>query len=422
MNTTQLLLRTLAQHTIMSSSSAVLSCTLCDKQDAKFCSRCKCILYCSKECQKADWSTHKLLCASFPTFATSNRPTADHYRAVLFDPDKAKPEFVWLPCEWLQGDDGEADYQMLKTNTFIGGDTFPRHEPIQYNPRLEKTLPNTIFITYRDTFLIDGSRPNRSVASIHATQPGEYHSWSGPIIAYAKEGTSFDPPVCRDFDTIDFRHLADFFLSYGYTPPKAQASVQRVKGVRINCLGDVKMLKRPHFEEIELPTTDAIFTNHYTSGIADRIGIPILTQKCPPDPKWANSEDAMFEGWSHFNNQDATFLHQCCDPGAKGNPSTGSLGWGWCSMPWQKRVGSVIVVRKDKKPLLPMHMEALANYCQKEIRPLLAHSIGEYHTEEPIKKDHVLRIICRPMFVIYWNRFTEERKDYTTPSPYDDSL
>jgi hypothetical protein len=406
----------------MSSTSAVQSCTVCDKENATFCARCKCILYCSKACQQRDWSTHKLLCASFPTFAHSKRPTADHYRAVLFDPNKAKPEFIWLLCKWLQGDDDEVDYQMPETDTIIGSDTFPKHMPIQYNPRLKKPLPNTIIITYRDTFLVDGSRPSKSIASINDTQPGEYHDWRGPIVVYAKKGPGLDPPACKDFDMVDFRHATDYFLSYAYIPPKAQASVECVKGVRINCLGDVKMLKRPHFEEIELPTTDAIFTKHDTSDIANRIGIPILTQRCPLDPKWANSKDAMFEGMSPCNNQDATFLHQCCDPGAKFDISTGSLGWGWCSAPWQSEVGSAIVVRKDKKPLLPMQMEALAGYCRNEIQPLLGHSTGEYHPEEPIKKEDVLKIICRPMFVIYWTKFRRDKEDYTTPSPYDNGL
>jgi hypothetical protein len=70
----------------------------------------------------------------------------------------------------------------------------------------------------------------------------------------------------------------------------------------------MKMLKRLQFEEIKLPLTDAIFTKHYTSDIANRIGIPILTRRYPLDPKWANSKDAMFEGMSPCNNQDTTFL------------------------------------------------------------------------------------------------------------------
>lgn len=119
------------------------------------------------------------------------------------------------------------------------------------------------------------------------------------------------------------------------------------------------MHQRPQFEQIELPTTDAIFTQHDTSDIADRIGISILTQRCPADSSWANRDRKMFGGTSPTQNQNAAFLHMCCDPSAELDIMTGSLGWGWCPMRWTKRVGSAIVVRKDRKPLLPMHMEAI---------------------------------------------------------------
>jgi hypothetical protein len=391
----------------MPDSSAGQSCIICDKQDAKYCARCKSTSYCSQACQKSDWKTHKLLCAAFSTFAISERPTKEHYRAVLFDPDKDKPEFVWLCCPWVFG-----GYQSPETEKFIGEDATERDMPIQDNYRLQRSLRNTINISYRDDFLADGSRPSKSIASITATQPGKYYDWRGPIVAYAKAGKGLDPPACKDFDMIDFRHFADHILSYHYVPPK----VERVKGIRINCRGDVKMLGRPHFEEIELSIKDSTFGAHDNSDIADRIGIPILTRRIPPDPKWANSD---MEGGSPFNNQDATFLHQCLDPKAVSDPSKGSIGWGWCSQQWQNEVGSVVVVRKDKKPLLPLHMEALTTYCRKEALPIVSHSLGEYSPEEPVSKEHVLQLICRPMFIIFWYKFIEEKEDLTSPSPYD---
>jgi hypothetical protein len=410
----QNLLRTSLCSVLQLCNSAV-----CDKKNAKHCARCLCTSYCSTKCQQDDWKTHKLLCASFTAFAATNRPTSDHRRAVLFNQDKKKPEFIWLRRKWIRDIDVDGDgYHILETAEIIGDDTLEKHSPIQYNTRLKRALPNTINIIYRDTFLVDGSRPNKSVASVTATQPGEYHDWRGLIIAHADLGQGLHSTGWKDFDMIDFRHVNDYFLSYAYTPPEAQATVRRVKGVRINCLGDVKMLKRPRFEDIELPTTDVIFTKHDTSDIANRIGIPILTRRCAPDPKWADSKDPMFEHRSPFENQSATFLHQCCDPNDRGDFSNGFLGWGWCPMQWQNDVGSVVVVRKDKRTLLPIHMEALAGYCQNEIGPLMGHSTGEYYPEEPIEKHHVLEIICRPMFVLYWSKFVEKQKDYT-PSPYE---
>ncbi|KAF2646712.1 hypothetical protein P280DRAFT_388309, partial [Massarina eburnea CBS 473.64] len=175
----------------------------------------------------------------------------------------------------------------------------------------------------------------------------------------------------------------------------------------------------PHFEEVEIPITDEIFTTHYTSDIAGRIGIPIFTRRCPPDPKWDNKSHG---GKDPANNPDATFLHQCCDPSAKFDLASGLGGWGWCSTAWQSPAGSVIVVRKDKKPLLPLHMEALAKYCRDEIQPLMEHSVGGYAPEEPISREDVLRFICRATFVIFFTKMRKVKNDYATPSPYGNGL
>ncbi|KAF2812289.1 uncharacterized protein BDZ99DRAFT_383671 [Mytilinidion resinicola] len=226
----------------------------------------------------------------------------------------------------------------------------------------------------------------------------------------------------------DFRHIADYFLTYGYIPAPAtqqQPKGINVKGVKINCLGDQKMLHKPPFEAVEVSATDPIFSAHDTSDIAKRIGLPIFTRRCPPDPKWANNEDnPIFERHSPFNNQDATFLHLCLDPKTKFDLRSGTLGWGLASQQWQNSVGSAIVVRQDKKPLAPLHVEALCRYCRDDVLPLLAHSMGEYAPEEPMGKDAVLAMICRPTFVICWYRLLEEKhkkgEHASAPYPYDD--
>jgi len=195
-------------------------------------------------------------------------------------------------------------------------------------------------------------------------------------------------------------------------------------GVRINCIGDQEMYSKAHFEGVEIPSTDPIFSKHDTSDIAERIEFPILTRRCPPNPKWVHDQDnKIFKHESPFNNQDASFLHLCCDPEADFDLRTGIFGWGWVSKQWQNKVGSVIVVRQDKKPLSPLHLEALCKYCVDEIRPLLAHSIGEYAPEEPMEKDAVLAMICRPTFVICWYKLLDEKhkkgEDTSAPYPYD---
>lgn len=62
------------------------------------------------------------------------------------------------------------------------------------------------------------------------------------------------------------------------------------------------------------------------------------------------------------------------------------------------------------KPLHPLQMEALCRYCQNEVQPVLGHSMGEMPAETPISREHALKIICRPMFVICMSKLMEERK------------
>ncbi|OJD37929.1 ectomycorrhiza-upregulated zf-mynd domain-containing protein [Diplodia corticola] len=224
----------------------------------------------------------------------------------------------------------------------------------------------------------------------------------------------------------DFRHITDFFLSYGHEPaPATQKSTDaKVKGVTINCLGDQKMCNKPPFEAVEITPTDPIFSKHDTSDIAARIGLPIFTRRCSPNPKWAGDEDnKIFGHESPFNNQDATYLHLCCDPKAEMDLHTGTLGWGFAPTQWQNSVGSAIVVRQDKKPLSPLHVEALCRYCRYEIGPLQMHSAGNYGPEEVIGKDVVLAFICRATFKICWDKLLDEKDrngEYPSdPYPYD---
>ncbi|KAI0902921.1 hypothetical protein F4823DRAFT_629814 [Ustulina deusta] len=190
------------------------------------------------------------------------------------------------------------------------------------------------------------------------------------------------------------------------------------KGVRINCYGDQKLLNKPHFEEIEQSPMDIILTEHDTSDIAKRIGLPIFTKRCSPDPSWANLHDSKI-----YENMDATYLHLCCDPEAEFDPSLGILGWGWASARWQNRVGSIIVARQDQKPLSRWHLEALCRYCRYEIGLYMAHSHDVYYPDEPMSKDLVLSMICRPTFTICWAKMRDEKHEegeniLGVPSPY----
>ncbi|KAI0384503.1 hypothetical protein F5Y04DRAFT_230853 [Hypomontagnella monticulosa] len=413
----------------MANTTAESHCIVCNISDAYFCGRCRNTRYCSKTCQRADWPIHKLLCPAFLKFNATDRPSKEHFCAILFPVNKEKPELIWLHCPWHE-DEEEGRYQCPDKGPFLGKDAFSPSQSIQYNVVLEREISNTICVAYRDAFLIDGSLPNESVAAITSTQPYPTHDWRGPILAYGMKGLGIDQTDCNDLDMNDFRHISDYFISYGRrSMPIIQRGVgEKIEGVRVNCIGDQRVFKRPEFEAVEILSTDPIFYDHDVPDITKRLELAVFTRRCPPHPKWANDKNNKIfqdglDDCNPFNNRYAASMHLCCDPGATFNLQTGTRGWGWATKGWNG-AGSFIIVRQDKKPLLPLHAEALCKYCRHEAQELLAYSLGEYAPEKPIAKETALAMICRPAFVISYYKLIDEKRakeEYDgVPYPYHD--
>lgn len=414
---------------MVNSNSTDRACIICEKPGALDCGRCKSSRYCSGECQRSDWPVHKLLCASFSRFDITTRPSKTHFRGFFFPQDQTKPQVVWLDCPWRHDEDEGVKYQYPDLKPFLGPKSSPSVIPILIDAILQRHLPDTIHISYRDTFLIDGSKPNQSVEAVLATMPGRAHDWRGPIVTVGKEGLDMDPNNCRDLTMNDFRYIADYLISYNRWPLHIETPIVRstgavTKGVRINCLGDRKIFNKLHYEPVDVPSTDPIFNDfwHLTSDIADRVGIPILTLRCPVSLQWATMDKLDgFGSASPYDNKGATYLHLCCDP--KADNSSSGPSWAWADRQWQKFVGSVIVVRRDEQPLLPIHIEALCTYSQYEVGPLMGHSIGDYAPDEPLTREAVLQMICRPTFSIFWVKFCRQKSmegvEVSAPSPYE---
>ncbi|KAI0184662.1 hypothetical protein EV127DRAFT_349944 [Xylaria flabelliformis] len=192
----------------------------------------------------------------------------------------------------------------------------------------------------------------------------------------------------------DFRHIADYFLSCGFNLalPKTPCSLPNVKAVRINCMGD-KILNRPQFEQIELPENDPIFTVHDTSNILSRIGLPVFTQRCVPDPRWE-------EYLNSYANPHARFLHLHCNPENED----------WCKAArrWTEKPGSVIIVRQNRKPLSSFHAEALCKYCY-EVSVFMEKALWRRRSGDHMTRDFASSMICRPLFTIFRNKLIHEK-------------
>ena len=61
------------------------SCAICNKPEAKACSLCKSIHYCSTNCQKVDFPTHKDICKQLPTFGPKQREEKE--LRIILQPD-----------------------------------------------------------------------------------------------------------------------------------------------------------------------------------------------------------------------------------------------------------------------------------------------------------------------------------------------
>jgi hypothetical protein len=127
-------------------------------------------------------------------------------------------------------------------------------------------------------------------------------------------------------------------------------------------------------------------------------------------------------GWQ---NQSATFLHIGCDPDITETMEyPGS--WGFAPMKWQNDVGSVIIARQDKKPLLPEHAEALADFCQEHVTPMIeAQNESEWGAPGSVpglRKDDILKEITKEKFLMYyasWKAGQTDEEKRKQISPYD---
>ncbi|KAI0400890.1 hypothetical protein F4802DRAFT_469005 [Xylaria palmicola] len=262
-------------------------CIACNRHAAIFYSICKSAYYCSRECQKADYPTHKLLCADFASIDITTRPAPHHIRAIFFPANQTKPRFVWLPCALdikVDGDEGRSPGRRPIVETILGPQHALRHEIVQYNSILVRQLSHSLCICHYDDFWF---QLNKSVARVTATGPGQYFNWHGNAIVYGSDQPLYRLGKLKDLDMNDFRHITDCLLSNSSnlalpTPPSSD--LPSIKAVRINCLGDQVALSRPPFEQVEISVNHPIFTVHDTSDIAEWVGMAIYTRRCAPDP------------------------------------------------------------------------------------------------------------------------------------------
>ncbi|MCJ1379983.1 hypothetical protein MMC17_003086 [Xylographa soralifera] len=154
---------------------------MCNSQNSKVCASGSSAAYCSVECQQTDWPLHKVLCKAIKSVAT--RPDAAHKLGILFPENAKTPQLVWVNCKRVMNPHPiEDDYILENPDISHLMDTNPLIDDmlIQHNMLRAFELDHTLRLNYRDTFLTDGSKKNRSVAET-ATGPVR-HDWRGSLL------------------------------------------------------------------------------------------------------------------------------------------------------------------------------------------------------------------------------------------------
>lgn len=396
--------------------SETAHCVMCNGPDAFRCGSCLHQWYCSKKCQKSDWSVHKILCAQRKDFET--RPSPDSRRAILFHENKSVVEFIWATVKWFDLGDGEGvecPDDSLKAQFSTGS---LRGMAFNINQVRGRKLLKCLDIRHRDAFLRDGSKLNQGI--VMATKGKAGHPWAGPIVAMKHQDEGDDPIYYDDIDVADFRDVVDYFLAYGSKAPDPSPSksvtvreifeCQRalcetdsttpkpkraIKAVRINCLSDTES-RGKKYEAVELPMINGIGKCSIPP-LSVKVGMKLELTKVPPP------ESATVESY-RFQNQEITFLYLNSDPKSE--------QWGWAPLHWQDDVGSVIVARADGEDLDPSHAAALCQFGMNTMQPLFEDSMGAgMEPENPIGKEEVLYRMSPRNFELFYQGWCKDKRD-----------
>ncbi|MCJ1433199.1 hypothetical protein MMC27_002558 [Xylographa pallens] len=346
-----------------------------------------------------------MLCKAIKAVPT--RPDTAHKLGLLFPQDAKTPQLVWINCRRaINPHPMEEDYTLESPDIAHLMGPNPDYLDdmlIQHNMLRAFELDHTLRLNYRETFLQDGSKKNRSVSE--TTTGPVRHDWRGPLLTMRQRDIEQDGNIVYEDVTLsDLRHTVDWFSSY--TNQSQYYTRTKVQGVKITCEGDRKVSGNPMpWIAVAVPRDHPVFMQKTPPEISRLVELPVLVKKYPPDRAWKDHRQS-------YNNVQATFLHVDADPK--------SQGWGWAPPEWQSYVGSVLVVRQDNKDLTPQQAEVLCDFCYGSMQ-----SKFEASLEGTMTRDKVMGFMTKQRFAKFFKDYQKEQTSFgnhwgSAKPPFDD--
>ncbi|TFK70049.1 hypothetical protein BDN72DRAFT_839478 [Pluteus cervinus] len=226
------------------------------------------------------------------------------------------------------------------------------------------------------------------------------HSWRGPIMTMRQNAHIYDHPnKYEDITLEDFRDIVDYFVMYCRGDPMdvPQEPPKKIKGVKLNCHGDMKAYDVPQFTSVDVPNEHPGF-HAELSQLSRDLGLPLRLYKYAADPRWRSIDETSTPP---SRNEIAANLMVELDPEVP--------QWGTIPLPkWQKdsKINSVLLVRDDRKDLTVQQAEALCTYCESKIIPAIR---GSLDNPGSMARSEVMQLITPAKYKEFFAWLCEER-------------
>ncbi|KAF7934765.1 uncharacterized protein EAE98_002810 [Botrytis deweyae] len=314
--------------------NSLYTCAFCCKFNLsiKHCGSCLSILYCSRECQRLDWSFHKGFCKAFTSLGP--RPSDGHSLAFYFPVD-LDPRLEWVR---------RPDFLHPKANNRRFGFRsmgFMESKPTSQWP----------YILCRGGCRDDNLKLNHSVISFTR---GAY--WTGPLVVFRTGRPDIGSEVTRDILLDDLPRVIRWLrqISNGSRVMKPQvfkSSFNTSKCVILRCKGDY--MNAPEETQLvasKVPELHPIFEGQPTN-LSQLMGIPLIIQKIPREA----GRDVAFDK-DYLSNYYCGILHLDTLPHSE--------TWGEIPSQWHENVGTVLVARQDKKDITTLQLLAIMSFIK----------------------------------------------------------